>query len=431
VLAVSCASSSQLARRAEKALEKQDFDRAYREARASLDKDSSNGRAREVLSAAADVLIRRRQQDVLSVAAYDTVAAAEGLLDLRAFVDEVRRYQAELPVDPEFDEAARKIRQGAAGYLYSTGRALEDDGKFRQAYRSYESAVRFAPGYSDLGTRMPAVFEQALIRVAVVPFLDETELPHLASELDEQMSVELSRPLNEARFIQLIPRAQVRAHMEARDEGELSRDQAVTVGRASGADVVLWGRLRGLRTDQQTDHYYGHLYRRSSYRDTSGRDVVRYHEVPFEATHRRREVWLRWESEAIDVESAKPLGRDGDEVRAWAYTVYTNFVFDGSAGDYLLYPPDRRHQDRKACDDLDSGWRDVFGPWSVRDLLVEARDHRDRRKYGPEHRREFRGRRRDEPYYLDDLPSTSDLALLALRDVPGRVLNGLLELEDR
>jgi tetratricopeptide (TPR) repeat protein len=431
VLAVSCASSSELARRADRALQQKDFEKAYKEARASLDKDFSNARAREALSAAADVLIRRRQQDVLSVAAYDTLEAGERLLDLRGFVDEVRRYDAELPMDTEFNEAARRIRQGAAGQLYTSGRAYEDAGEFRQAYRTFESAVRFVPGYSDLGMRMPAVFEQALIRVAVVPFLDETGLPLLARELDAQLMAELARPLGETRFTELIPGDQVRAQMESGEEGDLSRDRAVVVGKAAGADVVVWGRLRGLRSDHHVDHYHGHLYRKTSYQDTSGVEVDRYHEVPFDATHRRREVVLRWESEAIDIATGGALLRDGDEAKAWARTVYSDFDFDGDAGDYCLYPPELRQRDWARCDRLDDDWKEVFGRWSVPKFLEQAREHHDRRRYQSGYRGEFRRQRGDDPFYLDDLPVTSDLALLALGDVPARVLTGLRKLEDR
>ncbi len=431
LLTLSCASSSQLARRADRALQKQDFDKAYREARASLDKDFSNQHAREVMSAAADVLIRRQQQGILSVADYDTLAAAEQLLDLRGFVDEVRRYEAELPMNPEFDEAARRIRQGAAGYLYAAGRAYEDAGRFRQAYRSFESAIRFVPGYSDLGTRMPTVFEQALIRVAVVPFLDETGLPLLALELDAQMMAELARPLGETRFTELIPSAQVRAHMESGDEGDLSRDRALAVGKAAGAGVVVWGRLRGLRSEHHVDHYHGHLYRKTSYEDTSGVEVDRYHEVPFDATHRRREVELRWESEAIDVATGGTLLRDGGEAKAWARTVYSDFGGEGDPDDYCLYTSDMRRQDWARCDRLDNDWHEVFGRWSVPQFLEQTREHHDRRQYRSQYRGEFRRGRGGDPFYLDDLPVTSDLALLALSEVPSRVLTGLLELENR
>jgi tetratricopeptide (TPR) repeat protein len=427
-MSLACASSKELARRAEVALQRHDYDRAYREARAALDKDFGNARAREALSAAAEVLIRRQQEGVLEAAEYDTIGAADRLLDLRAFVDEVRRYDAELPVDPEFDDAARRIRLGAAGLLYSSGRTYEAEGKFRQAYRSYESAQRFAPGHEDLGTRMPAVYERALIRIAIVPFLDETHLPRLSRELAEQMYADMAPRIAKTQFTQVILRERVYAGMEPGDAGSISRVEALEVGRAAGATVVVWGRLRGLRTDQRTDHYHGHIYRKTSYRDTSGRSVDRYHEVPFEAKHRRRDVWLRWDYEAIDVAEGKVLMREGDEARAWVRTVYSDIAFEGDTDDYFLYPPDWRDRDRPRCDALDRGWSETFGRWSVPKFLEHAEDHRGRRHYEPRYRDEFR--RSEDPFYLDDLPSTDDLALVALDGVPKRLLTGLLSLED-
>src|SRR5438552_7040476 len=117
-LALSCASSSELARRSEMALGAHDYERAYQQARASLDKDPANGRARMALSAAAANLIDDRERRIASLAAADTVAAADACVALDDLRAQALRYGATLPEHPEFGERAARIRRGAAGLLY-------------------------------------------------------------------------------------------------------------------------------------------------------------------------------------------------------------------------------------------------------------------------------------------------------------------------
>src|SRR5438552_8381629 len=117
-LALSCASSSELARRSEVALGAHDYERAYQQARASLDKDPGNGRARMALSAAASNLIDDRERRIANMVAIDSLAAADACLALEDLRAKVLRYGATLPEHPEFAARAARIRLGAAGQLY-------------------------------------------------------------------------------------------------------------------------------------------------------------------------------------------------------------------------------------------------------------------------------------------------------------------------
>src|SRR5438128_570888 len=115
LLALSCASSSQLARRSEEALGAHDYERAFKQACASLDKDPGNGRARMALSAAASNLIDDRERRIANMVAVDTLAAADACLALEDLRAKALRYGATLPEHPEFAARAARIRLGAAG----------------------------------------------------------------------------------------------------------------------------------------------------------------------------------------------------------------------------------------------------------------------------------------------------------------------------
>src|SRR5207244_2379942 len=109
LLALSCASSNELARRSEMALRAHDYERAYHEARAALGKDRSNGRARMALSTAASHLIDQREQRILNLAASDTVAAADGCLELEMLRAQALGEGATLPEHPDFAATAGVI----------------------------------------------------------------------------------------------------------------------------------------------------------------------------------------------------------------------------------------------------------------------------------------------------------------------------------
>ena len=74
---------------------------------------------------------------------------------------------------------------------------------------------------------------------------------------------------------------------------------------------------------------------------------------------------------------------------------------------------------------IHGAWHDTFGSWTLPALLQCARDHHDRRNYRSEYRDEFRANTEDRPYFLDDMPSETDLLAVALfgsgRDIVDQV----------
>ena len=178
LFALSCASSSELARRSETALRSHDYDRAYREAKASLEKDSANGRARMALSAAATHLIERDEQRIVNLATLDTLEAAEACLDLEGLRAEAVRFGATLPVHAEFASRALRIRTDAAGKLYRSALVNTKQARPKQAYRELVGVRRYVAGEESNVTAYQAQrgIPAKLVRAIVVGPIARLEL---------------------------------------------------------------------------------------------------------------------------------------------------------------------------------------------------------------------------------------------------------------
>ncbi len=428
---LSCASSSELARRSETALRSHDYDRAYREAKASLEKDSANGRARMALSAAATHLIDRDEERIVNLATLDTLEAAEACLALDDLRSDAVRFGATLPVHAEFASRALRIRTDAAGKLYRSALANTKQARPKQAYRELVGARRYVAGFKDIDTRIPRVWQQAVTRVAVLPFDDDTRVPGLARDIADDMHKELAGRVRskDFEFTELVPAEKIYDQLSVSRLGALSREDAVALGRKLGADRVVWGRYSGLRTDSRTDRYQNSIWRKVVERDTSGRNVEHYEEVPFDATERWRQVEVRYDFEVIDTDDERTVAERGKDLEASAHTVYTDYLYEGSSDAYCLVPPTMKVKDEARSTRMQKEWKDTFKSYTVPKLLDRAKRDHSRRRYRPEWRDEFVRGPNDYPVFLDDLPSVHEMVRIALDDSWKDVLGALAEVD--
>src|SRR5437773_827396 len=114
VTLLSCASTSELVRRGEVALDAGNMDKAYDWARRALDHEPGNARARGIMTTAAGSLMGERKAEVQRLAEMDTVAAARASVELDGFRSELARYRVTLPPDSAFRNQEATLRNGAA-----------------------------------------------------------------------------------------------------------------------------------------------------------------------------------------------------------------------------------------------------------------------------------------------------------------------------
>jgi hypothetical protein len=435
LIAISCASSSELTRRSEEALARHDDSRAYEDAHHALQKSHGNGRARAALSAAATHLLDARKQRILYLymAASDTLGAADACLEFEDFRLQAARDGALLVADTSFAARARGIRRDAAEALYRDALDRLKQREPKQAYREMVSARRYAPGYRDLDARIPKAWELAVTRIAVLPFDDDTRVPDLARTVADRTHNELASRVKTKpfEFTELVPSSRVYDALRVSQLGHLTRDGAIDVGRQVGARQVVYGRIHGLNTNSDTDRYHGTIWRRFAERDTAGKPAERWVDLPFDAVQRWRQVRLAVEFEVIDVRTEASLATRERDVDATARTVYTSYVPEGDCGAYRLVPPSMKSNDPDRSERAEKEWAGTFRRWTVPKLLERARRDHSRTHYKGDYRRDFAGLDPDYPVFLDDLPPPDELVRIALDDQWQDVLGVLKELDPK
>lgn len=431
VTLLSCASTNELVRRSESALDSGNMERAYDWSRRALDREPGNPRAQQIMSTAAGSLLAQRKAEVRRLAALDTLAGARAVLELDDFHAQVARYRVALPPDPDFHEEENAIRLAAARIYYDKGaRSLEADFP-KRAYAEVTEAKRFAPNDAEVTALLDRAWEHAVTRIAILPFTDEISEPDVARQLSDDMFQQLQYQLKSKRFAftRLMGQDQVNQRLTVAQAGRLSREEAVSLGRALGAQRVVYGRVHDLRSETNTDTYRETIFKKVVGRGEDGKPVVHFDEQSFEAISRRRQVSVTLDFEVLETDMGARLARDSQERVLEAHTVFTRFSPAGSCDDYFLAPPEWRNDDRGRR--VEKEWRTDFGSWTLPALLERSRREPGRTRYEPRHRSEFSASGTSTPVWLDDLPPVEDMAHIALSDAWMPMLAMLRELDGK
>jgi hypothetical protein len=273
--------------------------------------------------------------------------------------------------------------------------------------------------------RIRRSFELGTVRIAILPFDDDTGVPGLAGEVASWMRGQISTNMSPRKypFVKFVPGDAIAA---SAGSGRMTREEAIHVGRSLGAKRVVWGRLHGLHSDTRTDTWRDRVFKKVSARDSSGTWRTYYDEAFVETVSREREVQVAWEFEVIDTDDEKPLAaREGTEA-VTARSIYTAFDPRGDCRDYCLTPPDWKSARADECKDAESRWKRRYGDWSVAGYLEAARGKREF-AYSRDDRERFVNAGR--PAVCNGLPPAGDLAFLALKDVANPVWDALKGLE--
>jgi tetratricopeptide (TPR) repeat protein len=413
---LSCASTSELVRRGEVALDQGDMEHAYDWARRALDREPRNAQAQGIMANAGASMVRERKTEVLHLAEMDTIAAARAALELDEFRAQIAHYRVTLPPDPDFHDQEAAIYGTAARIYYDKGVASLANGFPKRAYAELGEAKKFAPGDPEVAAQLGQAWERAISRVAILPFNDDVSSPELARQLSNDVYEQMEYQLKSKHFVftRLIGRDQVNQRLTVAQAGELSRDDAVKLGRALGATRVVFARIHDLRSDVSTDTYHETIYRKIIDRGEDGKPAERYDEQQFEAVSRRREIRVTVDLEVIETAAGARLARDSQERSLGAHTVFTRFSPAGSCDDYSLMPPDWKGDDR--AQRVERQWKDDFGSWTLPALLEKSRRDPGRTRYESRIRPEFAAAGTSTPVWLDDLPPVEELAYIALSD---------------
>ena len=415
---IGCASSAELARRSRRSLAAGDPRQAYEMARRALDKDAENAEARAAYGAAATEIAIQYRTRIARIAPADTVAAAREALEFRAFRTEVDRYPVAIARDPEDLEVEARLATAAARILYRGAERSLDEGRPKEAYHRFRDSERFDPGYRDVARRVVDAHEQALTRVAILPFEDQANVAGLATALAGRIAAETGRRTGSPAlfFTRIVDPEQVLEHVTVGQLRRMTRDDALRIGRRLRAERVVYGRYTALRVDNTTHDFTVPIYRRTVQHVTDGPDRVLWRESSVSVLARERRVALTMAFEVLDTRTGEVVAQHDEPREAFARVVWSDYRADGECKEYAL---GHEELEREAPDRVRDGrdrWKRVMGSWSLPDFLERARSERVRSGWSSERRRDFYTDTRQRPVFLAELPGVDDLVHIALRE---------------
>lgn len=424
-----CAGSSKLAQRGEEKLATGENGRAWDLAVRSLRKDPGNVRARSVANAAGNAMARDWEARIRALAASDSLAAAEQVLELSAFRVNAAQFAAIL-VSPEEAGAEQALRMGAARFDYVHGVADLAAHRPKSAYLRFTDIPRFVPDYRDAARLADKAYEKSVTRVAVFPFAasrGHAELGRdVASAWRDRLAERLAPP--DCHFTRILGAPAVEAQMTLPQLGRLDREDAIALARKAGAQRVVWGSIGDIDSRTRLQYFRDVIARRVVQKNQDGQDVTRWVNVPVEVVARVRTVTVDVDYEVIATREGATLAHQRMPRTTSARVVWTSFSPEGDLGDYALVSDEVRGAQPDRAKDVETRWKDVCGDGTTLRQVLEAR--RAAQSSG-QYRREALARFATGTafVFLQELPPPEDLAYNALADGWSSLHHELLRLD--
>ncbi len=418
ISALSCAGPEKLTKQSEKAYSEGNLEKAYQKAARALRKEPTNRHARAAMTQAAAQLMNERETEIRGMAARDTVAAAKRSLDLDSFRAELMGYRVILPPDPDFDRDEAMIRTGAARLTYDEAVDALESGAPKRAYDGFQLAKEFHPHYRDVARRIDQAYDEALPRVAFLPFANETDLPQLSKEFSDRAYAEIARRVsgNGFRFTELTPRERVYQSVPMAAMDHLGPRKAARIGKDLGVDRVIVGRFFGLRTKTNLSAFPQAIFYKTVEKDDKGVSHDRYTERVMVVLNRDRDLTVGYEYSIVDVHDGSAIGGNTGTIHAAAHAILASAsIGGGNPDDYVLLSPDMEQRDPDGAKRVRSEWQDRCGDWKLSEII--ARSRRESRGYESRYGNDWVLRSNGVAVFLGELPSEEELVKYAYGQV--------------
>ena len=415
VLATGCAGPSKLAEKSEEKLAGGDIWKAWQLATRALDREPMNPRAKSAAASAGQVISDDWQRRIHALAQVDSVRAAEQVLEFTSFRTSAATYtDIGVPATWAADEHA--LRRAAANVHYLQGKQALAAHRPKAAFDGFHESERFLAGYRDASRLADGAYAQALTRIAVLPFACAGSNDGSGREIGDQWRDALADALAppHARFTRVLGADAVAGKMTVSQLGRLSREEAVRIGRKSGAQRVVWGAVGPVSSETHVQFFRDTIARRIVQKGADGQVSVRWVDVPIEVVARVRDVQVDVDYEVISTIDGTTLVHQHAPRTTRARVVWTSFAPAGELANYSLVSDQVRTASPEHAKDVEMRWKTVCGETTTLQQVLAAR-------------REARG---DAGYdrgslgrfmagaafvFLQDLPPAQDLALAAVK----------------
>ena len=414
-LVVGCAGTSKLTEKSEEKLAGGDARRAWQLATRALDKEPGNPRAQAAATAAGARIAQEWQRRIRALAEVDSLGAAEQVLELTEFREDAAHY-ATIPVGSEWPVEEQALRQMAVRHHYKRGLEAASTDRPKKACAEFAEADRFVAGYRDVAKRADRAFDEALTRVAVVPF-------RARSSSEARIGVQVARAWRDhliqdfappaAQFTRILGGDALERAMTVAQLDGISRDEAIRLGLKAGAQRVVWGSVGDVKSSTKLNVFKDSVARRVVETDAQGRTSTRWVEVPIEVIARVRDVTVGLDYEVIATESGASIATRHVDRSTMARVVWTSYRPEGDPASYSLVSETVRASDPHRARDVETRWKSACGNATT---LVEVLEARRSAGSSGRYARETLPRFMAGAafVFLEDLPPAEDLALTAL-----------------
>ena len=372
-----CAGPNKLAEKSQKELTQGDVWNAWRLATRALDREPMNPRAKAAAASAAAVISDDWQRKIRGHATVDSLRAAEQVLAFAEFRSNAVQYTTvEVPASWLAEEKA--IRVSAARHFYNDGKAARAAHRPKAAFASFHECERYVPGYKDSQALANAAYEAAITRVAVMPFTSGgTGLSgkDISDRWRDALAKQMAPP--NYPFTRIMGTEAIANRMTVSQLSGRSRDEALKLGRRSGAQRIGWGTVGPVRTETQLQFFRDRVARKIVEKGADGQQVTRWVEVPIEVIARVRDVEVDVNVAVLTTHDGTQIAQDRSTRSTRARVLWTSFVPEGDVAHYALVSDLVRSQSPDRVKDIETRWKNVCGDGTtLQQVLVARRETR-------------------------------------------------------
>ena len=409
-----CAGPNKLAEKSQKELTDGDVWNAWRLATRALDREPMNPRAKAAAAAAAAVISDDWQRKIRGHATVDSLRAAEQVLAFAEFRSNAVHYTTvEVPASWAAEE--RAIRVSAARHFYTQGKAARAAHRPKSAFASFHECERYVTNFKDSQALANATYEEAITRVAVLPFTSGgTGLS--GKEVSERWRDALAKQMAPPNypFTRILGSDAISNRMTVSQLSGLSREEALKIGRKSGAQRIVWGTVGPVRTETQLQFFRDRVARKIIEKGADGAQVVRWVEVPIEVIARVRDVEVDVNVSVLTTYDGTQIAQDRSTRSTRARVLWTSFAPEGDLGHYALVSDVARSQNPDRVKDVETRWKNVCGEGTTLQQVLIARRETRGGGSGWDQGTLARVAAGTAFVFLQELPPAQELAMAAL-----------------
>src|SRR5678815_5562171 len=151
--------------------------------------------------------------------------------------------------------------------------------------------------------------------------------------------------------------------------GDLSRDDAVKLGRKAGAQRVVWGSLGGVKTSTHLEFFKESVCRRVTDKDREGHEITRWVDVPIEVVARVRNVTVGMDYELLSTKDGSSMAKRHLDRSTEARVVWTSYEPVAEVESYALVSETVRSANPTRAKEVETHWKAVVGEATIAQVL--------------------------------------------------------------